>query len=153
MTLRFSTTHVVAAPPDAVWRVLGDFGTEHRWTKTLSFCERDTPDVRVGTSRTCTLPKPLMGRTRVTETLTEYEPGRSLAYALDGAAGPFARAASRWSLDARDDGRTAVRVEGIFEPKHGAARMLVWPLAKPYLVRVARGVVRELDDHVTRGQG
>lgn len=148
MTLRFSTTRVVDAPLDAVWRVLGDFGTEHRWTKTLLSCERDTPDVRVGTSRICTLPKPLMGRSKVRETLTEYEPGRALAYDLEGAAGPFARAASRWSVDALRDGRTEVRVEGVFEPRGWIARAIVWPLARPFLVRLTRGVVGELDAHL-----
>lgn len=146
MTLRFLTTRVVDAPPDAVWRVLGDFGNEHRWTKTLSFCERDTPDVRVGTSRVCTLPKPLMGRSKVRETLTEYEPGRSLAYDLEGAAGPFAKASSRWSLAPAPGGGTRVEVEGRFEPRAGGA--LVWPLAKPYIVRVANGVLAELDAHL-----
>lgn len=148
MTLRFEVTRDVLAPPGRVWDVLGDFGAEHRWTRTLSFCERDTPEPRVGTSRTCTLPRPLMGRTRVRETLIEYEPGRSLAYVLDGAAGPFAKAASRWTI-APSPGGTRVRVEGSFEPRRGGS--LLWPLARPYVARVARGVLDELDAHLRAG--
>lgn len=48
---------------ERVWETLGNFGNEHEWTGTLLYCERDTPTVHVGTSRSCTLPKPLMGRT------------------------------------------------------------------------------------------
>ncbi len=150
VTLRFSTSRVVDASPEEVWRVLGDFGTEHRWTRSVAHCERDTAEVRVGTSRRCRLPRPLLGRSEVTETLTEYEPGRSLAYRLDGAAGPFASAASRWSLAPTPEGRTAVTVEGAFEPRHWAARALVWPVAKPAIRRLARGVVGELDAYLAR---
>src|SRR5919197_4684069 len=35
-TLHFSVTERVRASNDAVWAVLGNFGTEHRWTRTLT---------------------------------------------------------------------------------------------------------------------
>jgi hypothetical protein len=41
-TLSFTVESTVGASTDAVWEVLGDFGTEHRWTKSLEHCERDT---------------------------------------------------------------------------------------------------------------
>src|SRR5688500_16260164 len=97
--LTFTIHAPVKAPLADVWSVLGDFGTEHRWSKQLAHCERTTREVAVGTARICTLPKPLMGRSQVREELTEYAPGRALAYLLDGAAGPFATAASRWSVE------------------------------------------------------
>lgn len=93
--LTFSASREVRATRDAVWAVMGDFGNEHRWTKTLSSCSRDTPTVRVGTVRHCLLPKPLMGRTEVFETLIELHPGTSLGYTLDGPAGPSAQSAGR----------------------------------------------------------
>jgi hypothetical protein len=99
--LHFEITRPVRAPAGAIWEVLGDFGTEHRWTKSLSHCERDTVAVGVGTVRSCTLPKPLMGRKEVREAITEYTPGVAIAYALEGSAGPFASAASRWSVRPR----------------------------------------------------
>ena len=89
--LQFEVTRTLPAPLDAVWKVLGDFGAEHRWASGFSHCERDTPVVGVGTARTCTLIKPLMGRTKVREELTEYQPGEALAYALDGPADPLLR--------------------------------------------------------------
>ena len=65
--LRLSTTRLVRAPSEAVWRVLGDFGTEHRWARSLARCERDTPDVRVGTTRVSTLAATIEGRFEIGE--------------------------------------------------------------------------------------
>ena len=89
-TLTFEVKRKMSASSEAVWQVVGDFGTEHRWTKTLDYCARDTDIVAVGTVRICRLPKSLMGRTAIREELTEYRPGSSLTYRLEGSAGPFA---------------------------------------------------------------
>ena len=142
--LRFEVTRVLAVSNEDVWSVLGDFGTEHRWSKTLVHCERDTPDVRVGTARSCRLPRPLMGRTQVREVLTELQPGRALAYRLEGPAGPFSSAASRWSTSGRGTG-TVVTVEGYFEPKNWAVRAIVWPLVQPFLRLLTHRVLGELE--------
>lgn len=147
--LRFRISRTVGAPSDAVWRVLGDFGNEHRWTRSVARCTRDTPDVRVGTRRTCTLPRPLMGRREAREELTEYEPGSALGYVLDGSAGPFATAASRWSTRSTADGMTVVTVEGRFTTQRGLAAM-AWPLMRPALRRLTRGVIGELETFVLR---
>jgi hypothetical protein len=40
----FAVTCAVDAPNETVWKVIGDFGTEHRWTRTLTECERDTDE-------------------------------------------------------------------------------------------------------------
>ena len=64
--------------PAQVWRLLGDFGNEHRWSSQLASCRRDTAAVGVGTRRTCALAKPLMGRTETTEELTDYIGGAAL---------------------------------------------------------------------------
>jgi uncharacterized protein YndB with AHSA1/START domain len=149
--LTFEVTRRINAPGGAVWSVLGDFGREHRWSKSLAHCERDTESVGVGTARTCTLPKPLMGRTSVREQLTEYEPGRSLAYRLDGPAGPFASASSRWRTAPAPDGNTELTVEGFFTPRSALARLLVWPLAKPFLRRLTARTIGELETFVLAG--
>jgi Polyketide cyclase / dehydrase and lipid transport len=95
--------------PAQVWRLLGDFGNEHRWSSQLASCRRDTAAVAVGTRRTCTLAKPLMGRTETTEELTEYVAGASLAYRLSGRAGPFRVSEGRW-LVTPDEGVTVITV-------------------------------------------
>ena len=97
----------------------------------------------------CTLIKPLMGRTQVREELTEYQPGEALAYALDGPAGPFASAASRWATRRLDDCSTLVTVEGNFTPRNALARFIVWPLAKPMIRRLTGRVLAELEAFLT----
>jgi Polyketide cyclase / dehydrase and lipid transport len=148
-TLSFVVRRMTNASNDALWHVLGDFGTEHRWTKSLDHCERDTDIVDVGTIRTCKLPRALMGRTTVREELTEYEPGRALAYRLEGPAGPFASASSRWSTSPGSDGGTVMSVDGFFTVRNRAAAILVWPLVRPMLRRLTGRVMAELEGFVT----
>src|SRR5438552_5851053 len=145
--LRFTVTRILVASNDDLWRVLGDFGTEHRWSKALVQCERDTPDVRVGTTRSHRLPRPLIGRMHVREVLTELDPGRAFAYALEGPAGPFGSASSRWSTN-RQGRSTAVTVEGFFVPRIWPVRALHWPLVRPMLRWLTRRVLGELDAYV-----
>jgi hypothetical protein len=146
--LRFTVSRRLQAPVGSIWQVLGDFGTEQRWSKQFDHCARDTDIVRVGTVRKCTLPKALMGRTEVREALTEYAPGTSLAYALEGPAGPFSSAASRWSTCPASAASTILTVEGLFTARNGLARLLIWPLAKPMLRRLTRRVIGELEVYV-----
>lgn len=149
--LTFSASREVQATRDAVWAVIGDFGNEHRWTKTLSSCSRDTPTVRVGTVRHCLLPEPLMGRKEVFETLIELHPGKSLGYTLDGTAGPFAQSAGRWTVAPAGPDRTIVTVEGRFLPRHFGVRLL-WPLLGPMLGRMSRRIVGELETFVRQSR-
>ena len=146
--LRYEVRRTLEAPADAVWLVLGDFGTEHRWTKTLSHCVRDTEIVKVGTKRFCTLPRPLMGRNQVTEEITEYAPGLALAYVLHGPAGPFARAAGKWSISPASANSTLLTVEGTFAPRNWVSAFVAWPVAKPFLRRLTNRIIGELEHFV-----
>lgn len=150
--LAFTVSTRTSVPIPQIWETLGDFGTEHRWTKTLLHCERDTSQVNVGTARNCTLARPLMGRTQVREELVEFVPGKVLAYRLDGPAGPFRTAASRWTTSADAEGKTVITVEGRFTPKNRVVRMLLWPLVRPYVARVTRNVLGELESFLLSQQ-
>ncbi len=150
--LSFSVSRPVSAPLEDVWNVIGDFGTEHRWTASLKHCQRSTPDVRVGTVRTCTLPRPLMGRTEVQEELIEYVRGAALAYRLDGSAGPFATASSRWSTRVLSPEATLRTIEGRFTPKSALGRAVLWPLAKPFLRGLTFKIIRELEAFLLAGR-
>lgn len=151
MPLTFTVARSVPQAPKEVWAVLGAFGTEHHWSSALEHTERDTEGVDVGTARHCTLPEPMMGRTEVEETLVEYEEGASLAYRLQGEAGPFASAGSRWRIRPGDDGGTVVEVQGRFQPKNALVRWLVWPFARLYLRRLARKGLDELAAYLDEG--
>jgi hypothetical protein len=129
--------------PAEVWRLLGDFGTEHRWSSQLASCRRDTATVGVGTRRTCALAKPLMGRTEATEELTYYVAGASLAYRLCGRAGPFRVSEGRWVVTPEEE-ETVITVSGRFEPLNATVGLLVGPLAKVVAVRAARRALADL---------
>jgi Polyketide cyclase / dehydrase and lipid transport len=129
--------------PAHVWRLLGDFGNEDRWSSQLASCRRDTAAVGVGTRRTCVLATPLMGRTETTEELTEYVAGASLAYQLSGRAGPFRVSEGRWVI-APDDDVTVITVSGRFEPLNATVGLLVGPLAKMVAARAARRALADL---------
>jgi DNA-binding transcriptional LysR family regulator len=75
-----------------------------------------------------------------------------LAYALDGPAGPFASAASRWATRRLNDRSTLVTVEGNFTPRNALARFIVWPLAKPMIRRLTGRVLTELEAFLTAQQ-
>lgn len=150
--LSFLVQKTVSVPLAQVWEILGDFGTEHRWTKTLLHCERDSRDVHVGTARTCTLPKPLMGRTKVREELTEFTPSEAFAYQLDGSAGPFLTAGSRWATQTNAEGQTVITVEGRFVPKGRIVCMALWPLLRPFLARLTKRVLDELESFLLENQ-
>jgi uncharacterized protein YndB with AHSA1/START domain len=139
--------HLDASPAE-VWAVLGDFGNEHRWAPTLAHCTRDTETIRVGTVRSCTLAKPLLGRTSVEEELTEYEPGRALAYQLRGGAGPFRTAGGRWEIYADEDG-TFVSVTGRFVPRNAVVGFLFGGLARLTARRAARRSLSDLATYLT----
>ena len=133
----------VRAPPADVWRVLGDFGTEHRWASQLRLCRRSTAHVAVGTVRSCILARPLMGRSEVEEELVEYEPGRMLAYRLRGTAGPFRTAEGRWTIRPGGAG-TLVEVGGRFQPRNIFVGALFGRLARRTAERAAARALRDL---------
>ncbi len=140
---------IVPHPVDVVWAVLGDFGSEHRWSSQLARCGRDADIVAVGTVRTCRLARPLLGRRQVTERVTDYQPGRTLAYQLGGGAGPFRTAGGRWSLCPDGRGCTVIEVTGSFQPRSQLAGRLAGPLARRIAARAARRALTDLTTHLT----
>ena len=133
----------VPMPPERVWAVLGDFGHEARWLSVLSASRRDTPQVGVGTVRTCTLAQPMLGMEEVREELIALEPGRSLTYRTLGAVGPFAYAQARWQLTPVPDG-TRIHARASLAPRSRLVGWLVGPLARWRLQRTVQQGLEEL---------
>jgi D-proline reductase (dithiol) PrdB len=142
-SLRVARQRLIRAPLDRVWSVVGDFGHEDRWARNIRQSARDTADVVVGTVRSLTLARPLMGRNQVEEVILAVEPGQLLAYRLRGGAGPFASAESYWHFQA-EDGETLVIIEGRFTPRNALLGLLVRGIAKAAVGRALDGTLREL---------
>jgi uncharacterized protein YndB with AHSA1/START domain len=142
-SLRVSRQRFINAQSARVWAVVGDFGHEDRFARNIRSSSRDTADVRVGTVRTLTLAKPLMGRDRVEEVVIALDPGQMLVYQLRGSAGPFATAESHWHL--REDGKgTIVEVEGRFMPRNAVLGFLIGGAASAAVRRALDESLREV---------
>ena len=83
----------------------------------------------------------------VREELVQFAPCSALAYELEGGAGPFATARSRWSTLGRSDGTTELTVVGEFVPR-GWIGYVMWPLSKPAVTGLTRRVIGELDSFI-----
>jgi D-proline reductase (dithiol) PrdB len=143
VSLRVSRQRLIRAPLDRVWSVVGDFGHEDRWARNIRQSARDTADVVVGTVRTLTLARPLLGRNQVEEVILAVEPGQLLAYRLRGGAGPFASAESHWHFQV-EDGATLVVIEGRFTARNALFGLLVRGIAMAAVGRALDGTLREL---------
>jgi uncharacterized protein YndB with AHSA1/START domain len=149
-SLRICRQRLIRAPIDRVWSVVGDFGHEDRWARNIRQSSRDTSEVGVGTIRTLTLARPLMGRNRVEEAIIAVEPSQLLAYQLRGGAGPFASAESHWRLQT-EDGGTLVAVEGRFVPRNALLGFLVGGVATAAVRRTLDGTLHELAAYAESG--
>jgi uncharacterized protein YndB with AHSA1/START domain len=89
-----SSTRLVAAPVEAVWRVLADFGAISRWgTGVDQSSMLSEGPVGLGSTR-----RVQVGRNTLRETITTWEPQSRLGYTLVGLP-PVVRAATNtWSL-------------------------------------------------------
>ncbi|BBX69085.1 SRPBCC family protein [Mycolicibacterium psychrotolerans] len=98
----FSRTRTLTAEPAAVWALLADFGDLAGWAAGVDHCcllnhvEARPP---LGLSR-----RVQMGRDTVVETITDYRPARTLAYAIAGLP-PRLSVSNRWDVLPRGESR------------------------------------------------
>ena len=133
-----------AAPPEAVWAVIGDFGGIARWTSqiTSSRMEHDAkPDV--GAVRICEAP----GFGTVRERVLAWDEGRSFTYGLIPT-GPFRRAQNTWTVTRAPGGCTLTLTPEV-ELRFGwLGRMFFRLVMKPRLRRISRELLGELEREV-----
>ncbi len=98
-----SRSRSVAADPTAIWSVLADFGSLSRWADGVDHsCLLNADALNADTHR-----EPLgltrriqCGRDTFTETITAFDPSRSLAYTIAGLPRVFS-VSNRWNLEPR----------------------------------------------------
>lgn len=96
----------IAAPVDAVWTVLADFGGLSSWAPNVDHsCLLDGSGERIaaGTSR-----RVQIGRNALVERITEAVAPVSLSYDIEGLPRALRHVANRWELRPAGDGRTEV---------------------------------------------
>ena len=101
----------LAAPIDVVWSVLADFPRLAEWAPMITHSSAMTQNREgVGAVR-----RVAIGRTIVLERITEWEPGKVLAYELEGLPRIIASVSNRWVLVA-DAASTTVSLTTLVEP-------------------------------------
>lgn len=103
-----SRMRTLAGEPQAVWDVLADFGLLSSWARNVDhscLLEHGDGGVGIGTSR-----RVQMGHNTLVERITDFEPGKTLGYDIEGLPRTVRRAANYWTLAATAPGFTAVTV-------------------------------------------
>lgn len=117
--------------PAAIWAVLARFDAIVEWAPKVSHSAFTTDQHEgVGTAR-----RVQVGRQALIETVTIWEPERSLAYAITGLPPLVDGVTNRWDLNTDTDGRTFVTMSSVIDPGPGAkgkvgARVLKVPLGQ-----------------------
>lgn len=117
--------------PSAIWAVLARFDGIVDWAPKVSHSVFTTDQHEgVGTAR-----RVQVGRQALIETVTIWEPDRTLAYAITGLPPLVAGVTNRWDLSADTDGRTFVTMSSVIDPGPGpkgkvGSRVLRVPLGQ-----------------------
>jgi len=115
---------------EAVWSVLARFGEIRRWAPSVTHSVLTTEQTEgVGTAR-----RVQVGRQALIETVTIWEPGRTLAYTIEGLPPLVEGVTNRWDLGV-DQAGTFVTLTSIIAPGSSpkgkaASRVLRLPLGR-----------------------
>jgi carbon monoxide dehydrogenase subunit G len=91
-----SRTRAIAAPPQAVWDVLADFGALSTWVDNVGhscLLNHGPAGEPVGTTR-----RVQVGRNTLVERITEFDAATTLAYDIEGLPARLGKVANRWTL-------------------------------------------------------
>ena len=138
-----TASHVsVTAPVDAVWDLLAEYAEISRWASNVS----QSSLLTAGAPGPGAVRRVQVGRAALRETVTTWEPGRSLAYRLQGLPAIVTAASNTWTL--RPDGAgTAVTLTSEAQTRGGP---LVARLVGRQLGKAVETLVRDLAAELER---
>jgi len=119
----------VAAPPEAVWEVLADFGSISSWAPNVDhscLLEHGAGGPAAGTTR-----RVQVGRNALVERILEITPPVVLEYRIEGLPTRLGRLTNRWTLSSGGSGRTEVTLTSTVQAGSG-------PLARLNAASVGR---------------
>jgi uncharacterized protein YndB with AHSA1/START domain len=115
-------TRTVAARVQEVWDVLADFGAISTWVDNVDhscILNSGADGAPIGTTR-----RVQVKRDTLVERITEFDPPRALAYAIEGLPRLLRRVTNRWTLAASSAGSTVVTLTTTIEIGPGAPQRL-----------------------------
>jgi len=134
----------IDAPVAAVWAVLADLESIHRWVESIRHSSCPTQRRGVGAMRVCELKQGT-----IHETIVEWNEGRSFKYRGQGA--PMMESATNmWSVEARGT-QTLVTSSAEVVLKGGFFGRLLEPLAKLVATRLGAESLASLKYYVEQG--
>ena len=132
----------IACAPEAVWAVLADFGGISRWAPNVDHsCLTTEQPEGVGTVR-----RVQVGRNALLERVVEWEPGRRLAYEIEGLPAVVRSVTNTWELEG-SGGATTVTLTSQIDTGPRPPHQLRGGREKPAVARARRD-----RDHPGRGR-
>jgi carbon monoxide dehydrogenase subunit G len=139
----------LAHDPAAIWAVLARFDRIVDWAPKVGHSSLTTEQAEgVGTAR-----RVQVGRQALLETVTIWEPERTLAYAIDGLPPLVAGVTNRWDLAPDTDGRTFVTMSSVIDPGTGPKGKVGARVLKVPLGQAADSMLDGLAAHLDRTAG
>ena len=100
MVVRLDKTATIDTTPDVAWSVLADFGAIASWVPLIGHsCLIGQPETGLGATR-----RVQIARQVLIERIVTWEPGRSLAYDIEGLPPIVGTPRNTWTLTSTSDG-------------------------------------------------
>jgi carbon monoxide dehydrogenase subunit G len=139
-------TRTVAAPPQAIWDVLADFGAISAWADNVDhscLLSPETQDVDVSTTR-----RVQVGRNTLVERITDFAPPSTLAYDVEGFP-RWLRVNNRWTLtpSASATAVTLISTVKVAGPLGPIVEGVVARVSAKMLDQLLAGLTRKVEGH------
>ncbi len=130
----------IAAPKEAAWAVLADYGNVHAYVRGIRDAYLTTEQASgVGMTRYCALPRMMMMKQYIVEEISAWDEGKSFTYVVTDTTAPIADGSLEWSVDG-DDRRCVIRARGTYRPKGLMGRLMLPMLRKQFASQMKAGL-------------
>lgn len=137
----------IAAPKEAAWAVLADYGNVHTYVRGILNAYLTTEQASgVGMTRYCALPRMMMMKQYIVEEITAWDEGRSFTYIITDAAAPITDAWVAWSVEG-DDRRSKIRARVSYRPK-GVMGRLMLPMMRKQFPKQMNAALTDMKQHL-----
>lgn len=143
-------TRTIAASAGDIWNVLADFGSLSSWSGNVDHScvlYSGPGGGPVGTAR-----RVQVKRDALVERITEFDPGRALAYDIDGLPRRLRRVANRWTLTPAAGTSTLVTLTSTVEIGPRATHKLAERVLCRFLARQSDALLAGLANRLENGR-